>query len=79
MSNQTKQSPTRSIGVRLPLRVAEVVEKVVSEEFGGGTSEYVRDLVRADLRRRKLMPSADSHEVSESLAAAHSGSEGSRA
>jgi len=56
MSNQTKPCTTRSIGVRLPVKVAAAMDAVAEEEFGGGTSEYVRDLVRKDLRARKLMP-----------------------
>lgn len=48
-------APTKFIGVRFPQELAEKLDAVLSHESSGPT-EYIRSLVREDLRKRGMLP-----------------------
>jgi hypothetical protein len=49
---------TKYLGVRVPRRLYEKVEQVLQAESLQIT-EYVKDLVRADLKKRGLLPQSE--------------------
>lgn len=63
----SKQDQSKLVGVRIPSGIATKALSVVNTEFSG-LSEYVRHLIRQDLKRRGLLsdqPQDQAQEVGE--------------